>query len=41
MQLDERQILAASKELWTSQLGLTVSPPSGADDDEPRWHEAA
>jgi len=28
MRLDERQILTASKELWTSHLGLTVLPPT-------------
>ena len=37
MQLDERQILAASRELWSAQLGLTVSPPDSDDDDERRW----
>jgi len=33
MRLDERQILSASKELWTSHLGLTVLPPTDAAND--------
>ena len=39
MRLDERQILSASKELWTSHLGLTVLPPTDAaiDPEEKTW----
>jgi hypothetical protein len=39
MRVDEREILSASKELWSSDLGLTVLPPTDAasDDQEKTW----
>ena len=36
MQVDQQSILSASKELWSSHLGLSVAPPSAeTDSDEP------
>lgn len=39
MHVDDRQILTASRELWTSHLGLTVLPPTDAAGDvqEKTW----
>ena len=34
MQVDQEQILTASRELWTAQLGLTVAPPVAANGDQ-------
>ena len=39
MRVEPQMILTASKELWTSHLGLTVLPPTDVvvDDEEPTW----
>ena len=38
MRVEEQNILSASKELWTSDLGLTVLPPAEANgSDERIW----
>lgn len=39
MRVEPQTILTASKELWSSDLGLTVLPPTDveADGEEPTW----